>query len=365
MEGVMAVVKGPTVYDVAERAGVSIATVSFAFSQPHRVKDSTRNLVLDAARALGYVPSASARGLAKGRTGALGLFAFDFLNFLPDAEGMQKDRAAAVVAPNDDYRLFPVYVDEVQRGVELESFSRGYALMIGGGNKASSERAVTDIAGRVDGLIIFPRTLPADVKHRISARIPVLELSNPSLEEGIHHVTVDNASGMQQLMEHLIREHAFRKLIFVSVPNAETEARYQAFTAALRAHGLEVLPALEGRPGASGVTAGMIANLVDSGSLPDCFVCANDEEALVVMDTLKAAGISVPGQVAVTGFDGIVAGRLARPSLTTIRQPMELMGRTAVEILVRAIMDPQADPVSRQLPVRLIVRESCGCRSDG
>lgn len=359
--GVVTVVKSPTVYDVAERAGVSIATVSFAFSQPHRVRDSTRNAVLDAARALGYVPSASARGLAKGRTGALGLFSFDFLNFLPDAEGMKKDRAAAVMAPNDDCRLFPVYVDEVQRGVQLESFSRGYALMIGGGNKASSERAVTDIAGRVDGLIIFPRTIPPEVTRRISARIPVLELSDPSGEGGLHHVTVDNASGMRQLMEHLIGLHRFRKLMFVSVPNAETAARHDAFSAALRAHGLEVLPALESRPGASGVTADLIANLLGSGRLPDCFVCANDEEALVVMEALKTAGISVPGQVAVTGFDGVVAGRLVRPSLTTVRQPMELMGRTAVEILVDAISDPLAAPANRQLPVQLLVRESCGC----
>jgi LacI family transcriptional regulator len=357
----MAVVKGPTVYDVAERAGVSIATVSFAFSQPHRVKDSTRNSVLDAARALGYVPSASARGLAKGRTGALGLFAFDFLNFLPDAEGMKKDRAAAVLAPNDGCRLFPVWVDEVQRGVQLESFSRGYALMIGGGNKASSERAVTDIAGRVDGLIIFPRTIPAEVSRRISARIPVLELSDPSGEDGLHHVTVDNASGVRQLMEHLLGVHGFSKLRFVSIPNVETEARYDAFTAAMRASGLEILPPLESRPGASAVTADLIANLLSSDSLPDCFVCANDEEALVVMETLKAAGVSVPSQVAVTGFDGVVAGRLVSPTLTTVRQPMELMGRTAVEILVDAISQPAAPPAKRQLPVHLVVRESCGC----
>jgi LacI family transcriptional regulator len=310
------------------------------------------------------VPSASARGLAKGRTGALGLFSFDFLNFLPDAEGMKKDRAAAVVAPNDDCRLFPVWVDEVQRGVELESFSRGYALMIGGGNKSSSERAVTDIAGRVDGLIIFPRTIPAEVTRRISARIPVLELSDPAGEDGLHHVTVDNADGMQQLMEHLLGVHGFRKLMFVSIPNVETETRYNAFAAALSAHGLEVLPALESRPGASAVTAALIADLLDAGTLPDCFVCANDEEALVVMETLKAAGIPIPGEVAVTGFDGVVAGRLVRPTLTTVRQPMELMGRTAVEILVEAIINPVAAPVTKQLPVQLSVRESCGCRAD-
>lgn len=149
--------------------------------------------------------------------------------------------------------------------------------------------------------------------------------------------------------------------MFVSIPNVETEARYEAFGAALSARGLEVLPALESRPGASGVTADLIADLLGSGSLPDCFVCANDEEALVVMETLKAAGVSVPGQVAVAGFDGIVAGRLVSPTLTTVRQPMELMGRTAVEILVDAISQPVAPLVERQLPVHLVVRESCGC----
>jgi LacI family transcriptional regulator len=349
------------VYDVAERAGVSIATVSFAFSQPHRVRESTRNSVLDAARELGYVPSASARGLAKGRTGALGLFSFDFLNLLPDAE---TGRAAIGGAP-DDFLQFPIWVDEVQRGVELECFSRGYALMIGGGNKASSERAVTDIAGRVDGLIIFPRTIPPEVTRRISARIPVVELSDPSGDSRLHHVTIDNASGIRQLMEHLIGIHGFQKFMFVSIPNAETEARYNAYSTALAAHRLDVQPPLESRPGSSAVTAGLIAELRDSGSLPDCFVCANDQEAVVVLETLKAAGIPVPDQVAVTGFDGIVAGRLVKPTLTTVRQPMELIGRTAVEVLIDTLTDPTAAPAHRQLPVSLAVRESCGCRAEG
>ncbi|WP_309108723.1 LacI family DNA-binding transcriptional regulator [Arthrobacter sp.] len=353
-------VKGPTVYDVAERAGVSIATVSFAFSQPHRVRESTRNSVLDAARELGYVPSASARGLAKGRTGALGLFSFDYLNLLPEAAG---DGAKSGSEADEDCRLFPIWVDEVQRGVELECFSRGYALMIGGGNKASGERAVTDIAGRVDGLIVFARTIPAEVTRRISARIPVVELSDPEGESSLHRVTIDNASGIGQLMEHLIGFHRFRRFMFVSIPNAENEARYNAYSAVLAAHGLEVQPPLESRPGASAVTAELIAELQDSGSLPDCFVCANDEEALVVLETLKAAGIPAPAQVAVTGFDGIVAGRLVRPSLTTVRQPMELIGRTAVDILIDTLTDPPATPSHRQLPVSLAVRESCGCRA--
>ena len=354
-------VKGPTVYDVAERAGVSIATVSTAFTQPHRVRESTRDSVLEAARALGYVPSASARGLAKGRTGALGLFSFDYLH-LPEAE---EDAVEAFPETNDDCRMFPRWVHEVQRGVELECFRRGYALMLGGGNKASGERAVTDVAGRVDGLIVFARTIPAEVSRRISARIPVVELSDPSGDGGLHRVTIDNASGIGHLMEHLIGFHRFRNFMFVSIPNAEAQVRYNAFRTALHAHGLEVLPPLDRKTGTSAVTAELIADLLGSGSLPDCFVCANDEEALAVMETLKAAGIPVPHQVAVTGFDGIVAGRLARPALTTIRQPMELIGRTAVRILADALTDPLSPPTDRQLPVRLSVRESCGCGGEG
>jgi LacI family transcriptional regulator len=114
--------------------------VSFTFRRPDRVRNSTREAVLAAARALGYLPSASARGLADGRTGALGLYSFDYL-----LDGAHHDQAVGVPAvdtdagasashddPNEGFRLFPLYVDEVQRGVVLECWRRGYALMIGG-----------------------------------------------------------------------------------------------------------------------------------------------------------------------------------------------------------------------------------------
>ena len=102
--------------------------------------------------------------------------------------------------------------------------------------------------------------------------------------------------------------------------------------------------------------------LLAKGDLPQAFVCATDPVALTVMDVLQAAGVSVPQQVAVTGFDGIAAGRMARPALTTVRQPMEQLGRAAVDILIHRIADPDGEPVSRQFPVQLVLRESCGCR---
>ena len=129
--------RSPTVYDVAKRAGVSIATVSFAFGQPERVKNSTREAVLAAADALGYVPSGNARGLASGRTGALGLFSFDYLmdasGSPPQTANEPADRGLAASTgedPNEDFRLFPLYLDEVQRGFELECWRRGYGKSV-------------------------------------------------------------------------------------------------------------------------------------------------------------------------------------------------------------------------------------------
>lgn len=357
--------KGPTVYDVAELAGVSIATVSFAFRQPHRVKEATRDVVLEAARALGYVPSASARGLARGRTGALGLFSFDYLLEDPERPPDPDAQAGARIDANADFRLFPLYVDEVQRGVEMECWRRGFALMIGGGNYSSGERVLEDIVGRVDGLMIFPRTVPDDVLRRISARIPVVELSEPSHQPNLHHVTVENFEGMRALTEHLITVHGLRKLRFVGeLLTSDNTARFEGYTAAIHAAGLQSTEALFSRTGVSESTAAMVATLITDGALPEALVCATDQEALIVLDALRSAGIDVPGQVAVTGFDGIVAGRIVRPGLTTVRQPMELMGRTAVELLIAALGEPGAAPAGRQLPVRLVIRESCGCSPD-
>jgi len=360
--------KRPTVYDVAERAGVSIATVSFTFRRPEKVKVSTREAVQAAAHALGYVPSANARGLARGRTGALGLYSFDYLLGSTEAACRVADRrrADATVVRldvNEDLRLFPLYVDEVQRGVELECRRRGYALMIGAGGDANGEAVVADIAGRVDGLAVFPGTVPVEVLRHIARRIPVVELSEPSHDDSLNHVTVDNVAGMRSLTHHLITEHGLRDLNFVgALDSSDNRARFKGFRSALRAAGIRP-PRAPSAPcgGQRERAAVVVGDLLERGALPDGFVCVTDQEALALMEALSEAGVELPREVAVTGFDGIVAGRVARPQLTTVRQPMELMGRAVVDILVDRLARPDEPPESRQLPVQVVFRESCGC----
>jgi DNA-binding LacI/PurR family transcriptional regulator len=344
----------PTLYDVAERAGVSIATVSFAFRQPDRVRKSTLDSVLAAASALGYVPSANARGLATGRTGAIGLYSFDYL-----------PEPAPAPAGGPDLRRFPLYVDEVQYGVEVECRQRGYAVMLGSGRKPGHLPAVIDIAGRVDGLIALAGSAPPEAIVQVSKRIPVVELGGEAHCEGVQPVLVDNRGGMRVLTAHLVEAHDLRHFAYLGVRDtAEFAARYQGFADALSAAGRPV-PAPEperSHPADPASTAAAVARRFRAGNLPEVFVCATDQEALVVIDSLLAAGSAVPERVAVTGFDGILAGQVATPRLTTVRQPMAEIGRRAVQILA-GILDgtERAGPAYGQFPCAFVPGASCGC----
>ncbi|WP_129662675.1 LacI family DNA-binding transcriptional regulator [Phytoactinopolyspora endophytica] len=351
----------PTVYDVAAHAGVSIATVSFAFTQPDRVKKETRESVLAAAGALGYVPSASARGLAKGRTRAIGLYSYDYLLEPPASDGTEIGAPEAFADTNA--RLFPLYADEVQRGVQLECRQRGYALMLGAGHNPGHLPAVIDVAGRVDGLIAFAGSAPPAAIVQVSKRIPVVELGGEVRQEGTHTVLVDNRSGMRMLTEHLIRHHGFRRFVYLGgLGTAEFVGRYEGYAEALSAAGLPVSTPVSSHPGDDPTTISAVTRHLRPDTLPEVFVCATDQEALVAIDTLRAAGVDVPVDVAVTGFDGIVAGRLSSPRLTTVRQPMEDVGRTAVRVLVDAMDGPREEgPGQEILTSAFVLAESCGC----
>jgi DNA-binding LacI/PurR family transcriptional regulator len=350
----------PTVYDVAARAGVSIATVSFAFTQPNRVKQSTLDAVLAAAGALGYVPSANARGLATGLTGAIGLYSYDYLS---DPAPDQPRDAPPEVAADLDIRRFPLYGDEVQRGVQLECRQRGYALMLGAGHNPGHLPAVIDVAGRVDGLVALADSAPPEAIVQVSKRIPVVELGGEARDEGVYTVLVDNRPGMRVLTEHLVEVHGFRRLVYLGVlDTVEFVERYEGFSAALSAAGVPAPEPVPSHPADEASTAAAVGRYLRAGALPEAFVCATDQVALVAIDTLVAAGIEVPAGVAVTGFDGMLAGRFATPRLTTVRQPMEEIGRTAVRILADVLggSDQRGSAYGR-LPTTFVLGASCGC----
>ncbi|MFE0171428.1 LacI family DNA-binding transcriptional regulator [Streptomyces sp. NPDC059002] len=352
-------------YDVAERSGVSIATVSRVYRNPDSVREKTRERVLAAARELGYVPSGNARGLASRSTGVLGLCFPDYSD--PDTE------TEAAAADADDDHAFMLYSDQIIRGMERASRRHGYALLIAASLKGGPESLVAKVAGRVDGFAVLSRTVPTEDLDVISRRLPVVMLAGPREPDQLDHldhIEVANEDGQRELTRHLIEDHGLRRLVFVGgeerAPDAQ--ARFRGYQEACRAAGLPVReePDLRAEMMTQAEGARAADALLDRAdgapTPPEAMLFANDQMAIGALHALERRGMRVPDDVAVTGFDGIPLSRLVRPALTTVRQPMRQLGEEAVELLVRRLgAEREREPVDLMLPVSVVRRASCGC----
>ena len=346
----------PTVYDVAERANVSIATVSRVYRNPDTVREQTRERVLAVARELGYVPSGNARGLASRSTGVLGLCFPDYGD--PDIDNPDNAEADA-----DDSELM-LYADEITRGMERAARRHGYALLIAASLSGGPESLVASVAGRVDGFAVLARTVATEDLELISRRLPVVMIAGPREIDHLDHLEVANQDGEFALTTHLITDHGLTRLAFVGggEDSPDAQARFLGYQQALRAAGLPVPDAPDTR-GNFTQADGRLATerLLARAELPQAMVFANDQMAVGALETLERRGIRVPADVAVVGFDGIPLGRVVRPSLTTVSQPMRKLGEAAVDLLVGRLTEPGRDPREVMLPVTQTRRSSCGC----
>ncbi len=342
-------VSAPTVYDVADRANVSIATVSRVFRRPDAVREATRERVMAAARELGYVPSGSARGLASRSTGVLGLCFPDYDDTAGDVEDGE----------------MTLYSDEVIRGMERASRRHGYALLIAASLAGGAESLVAKVAGRVDGFAVLARTVPTPELELVSRRLPVVMLAGPREIDHLDHVEVANADGLLQLTRHLIADHGRTRLAFVGgwSDSPDAQARFRGFQQALREAGLPAPAEPRERGNLTREDGHLVVPrlLAGPGPRPEALVFANDQMALGALQALEERGLRVPQDILVTGFDGIPLSRSSRPPLTTVRQPAGRLGETAVDLLVQRLAEPGRPPQSVMLPVTLTRRASCGC----
>ena len=356
--------KAPTVYDVAERSGVSIATVSRVLRSPGAVREHTRERVLAAVTELGYVPSAAARGLAARRTNVIGLFFPGHDETVPD-QPVDSARGETVPIVDDDSDTSSdtenLYFDEVLRGAEIEAWRRGFALMVAAGRGSSREALVTDIAGRVDGLAVLARTVPDELLAYVARRIPVVVLAGAQRADDFDHVSASNGPGMRTLANYVLQDHGVRDVVYVAGPadSPDDAERLAGFRDALADSGLaessvRIVRSDFTREGGRATAARILAV-----ERPRAILCSNDETALGVLDILEQRGIRVPADVLVTGFDGITAGRHSRPRLTTVHQPMVELGRAAVHAITARLDDPTLLPQAFTLPVEVVLRESC------
>lgn len=332
----------PTISDVARRAGVSIATVSRVINGTDPVAAETAQRVQQSIQELAFVPRAAARVLASRRTQTLGLL-------LPQIGG--------------------AFFSPLLRGIEAEAQAAGYDLLI----HATSHipHAASPVAHRplgehnTDGLIVFTQSIDEKELSRLHAfNFPVVLLyQSPPTALNIPTVTVENQSGALEVVEHLIRVHNRRRIVFLRGPegNEDSEWRERGYREALEAHGIPFDPALVATGGFNEEEAQIAMQaLLAAGVAFDAVFGGDDDSAAGAMSALKQVGKRIPQEVAVVGFDDVMVARYLHPSLTTVRAPIEQVGREGVRQVVRLIRGEPAEALVL-MRTELIIRESCGC----
>ncbi|MGH8774571.1 MAG: LacI family DNA-binding transcriptional regulator [Jiangellaceae bacterium] len=322
---------GTTIRDVAAHAGVSIATVSRVMRGSTPVASATRDRVLASIADLGFRPSTLGRALAEGRHAANGIV-------FPDLSG-------------------PYYAEVVLGYEEVAGELGRSVLILSTHGRDAAPEMVRELAGRVDGLVVLGRTVSDDVVAEITDRgTPVVMIARPAAGDA-DSVKAENVQSARALTRHLLG-HGHRRLVFLGDADRspDTQERWSGFHAALTAAGLD--PAAPVPAGFSEDEGRRAAGHLVAGGLPDAVVCADDELALGLVDGLRARGVTVPDDVAVTGWDDVMAARFA--GLTTVSQPMRQLGTRAAQLLDLRVRGDDAPPRHEVLPTHLVVRTSCG-----
>jgi len=333
--------KRPTIVDVARRAGVSISTVSRVLNDSAPVDDDKAEKVRQAIEKLNYHPKAAARILASQRTETVGLL-------LPVISG---DFFAAML-----------------RGIEEGVLDGGYDLLVHS-TFADSRPAhpFKRVLGEhnTDGLIVFSDSLDEKELRRLDdLDFPVVLLHRASPEGlNIPSVTVENKNGARTIVEHLIKVHNRRRIVYLRGPEEHEDSQWRevGYREALDAHNIPFDPSLVGAGGFNSEFArdAIDAMLMD-GVKFDAVFAGDDESASGVLQALRLAGIQVPEKVSVVGFDDSNLAEHLIPLLTTVDAQVEQAGYTAARQLVCLIKNGEADPITL-LPTQLVIRRSCGC----
>ncbi|MGV8929567.1 MAG: LacI family DNA-binding transcriptional regulator [Brevundimonas sp.] len=325
--------KAATIRDVAQRADVSVASVSRVLNGAGPVTDATKNRVLEAAKALQYVPHSGARSLSTSKTQTIGVI-------LPD--------------------LYGEFFSELIRGMDVAARSLGYHLIVSSSHDDAEEAsaAIRSMRGRVDGLIVLsPHLDAANLAAGLAGRTPIL-LMNGGADAGRPSMVVDNHGGAVLAVEHLVATGR-RRIAHIAGPagNLEAEARLAGYLQAMAGAGLPT-SVVEGEfTQSSGHFAGVA--LAQREPCPDAVFAGNDNMAVGAMLALQDAGLRVPEDIAIVGFDDVPIASLVRPALTTLRIQIAETGRSALERLVRlinaadgAVADTACEIVRPELVVR-------------
>lgn len=316
-----------TIRDVARRAHVSVATVSRALTSPELVRPETRSRVLAAATELGYQPNRAARGLITGKTGNIGIVVPDLDN--PFFTGVLK--AVQARAMQADYAVFVADSDE---------------------DPVAEAKLVHAMAKQVDGVVLCAPGLEDSQVYEVAGATSLV-LLNRRLP-GVPAALMDSAGGMHAVIDHLVAL-GHHRIAYLNGPRTSwsNQERRRGLMKAVAQRKVDLVdlgpfaPRYEG-----GLQAADLAVAADTTAI----VAYNDIMALGVLARLRDRGISVPGDVSVTGFDDLTYAALCSPALTTVAMPVAQAGRTAVNLLLDWLDSDNTEVPQIVAETQLIVR---------
>jgi LacI family transcriptional regulator, repressor for deo operon, udp, cdd, tsx, nupC, and nupG len=326
--------------DVAQLAGVSVATVSRTLARPEVVTEETRIRVLAAVRDTGYTPNISARNLR-----------------------VRKTMVVLVAVPDIANPFFA----EVLQGIDDTLSAAGYGLIIANlAGPPEKEARYVDLvcAGQADGvLLLCGHVMRSAARDLRDAHVPLVAVCESIPGAAFPQVTIDNVFAAREAVRHLI-DLGHTRIAYLTGPksNILERQRFEGYARALRGVGIAVDDGLI-LPGdftfRTGVEAGQALLAHTPVTRPTALFAANDEMAIGLIKTVHAAGLQVPEDLSVVGFDGIAYADYCEPTLTTIVQPRRDLGATAAaELITLMTTSRQAARKEIQLPATLILRDS-------
>ncbi|HEX2217892.1 MAG TPA: LacI family DNA-binding transcriptional regulator [Gemmatimonadales bacterium] len=322
----------PTIVDVAARAGVSKSLVSLVMRDSPSVSEAKRRAVLAAAAALDYRPNAVARSLVQRRTRVLGVLLSDLHN---------------------------TFFADVLDGIVGRAGERGYKAMLSTGNRAASGEAdaiETLLELRADGLILTAPRLEAPRITEAARAVPVVLVARTMTAPAVDCVSNDDVVGAGLAVDHLVKLGHRRIAHIDGGTGAGADARKQGYARTMRRHGL----ATEARIARGDYTeeggARGVKSLLARGPRPTAIFAANDLSAIGALDALTRRGLRVPEDISLVGYDNTSVAALRHIDLTTIDQPREAMGRTAVDLLLERLERRRKAARRVVMPPALVVR---------
>jgi len=303
------------IVDVAKRAGVSTASVSRVISGHPGISDELRERVNVAVKALGYRPDLAARRLRSGRTDTLGLIVSDIRN---------------------------PFFTEVSRAVEDVAYQNGMRVLLCNADEDPDKEAFYLEMMRdenVSGVILSPTLALLKSLHPANYPFSLVLVDRCERDTDADAVVLDNFDAGYRLTEHLITQGCQRIVFLYGSVGSTGPQRHQGYLAAMAAANLA--PEAEPIAPRSERAREVASRLLQRNPLPDALVASSGLVLLGIAEAVKAAGVKVPGDIAIAGFDDLPWTSLVTPDITVIRQPTNEIGQTALRLLLERVAQPE------------------------